>query len=195
MSPTESFAQKEEKRMIEKSLRSVNLIAGLLIVGLLTSILTAYKFKHADTKTGLATASAEQIQKDLDCLAINIYREAGNEPFEGKVAVAQVTINRTQNPNFPNSICGVVYQKNKFTSKVVCQFSWYCDSKHRNRPIDQEGYNESYRVAKMVLVEDFKLESLDKALFYHADYVSPNWGLKKITKIGQHIFYKGKETS
>jgi spore germination cell wall hydrolase CwlJ-like protein len=181
--------------MIEKSMKSVNLIAGFLIVGLLTSAVTTYKFKHTDTKTGLTTASAEQIQKDLDCLAINIYREAGNEPFEGKVAVAQVTLNRTQSPNFPNSVCGVVYQKNKFTRKVVCQFSWYCDSKHRNRPIDQESYDESYRVAKMVLVEDFKLESLDQALFYHADYVNPNWGLKKITKIGQHIFYKGKETS
>ena len=183
------------KYMLENSLRGVNLLAGIAIVGLLTSTVTAYKFSHTDTKTGMTTASAEQIRKDLDCLAINIYREAGNEPFEGKVAVAQVTLNRTQSPDFPNSVCGVVYQKNKFTRKVVCQFSWYCDSKHRNRPIDQESYNESYRVAKMVLVEDFKLESLDQALFYHADYVSPNWGLKKITKIGQHIFYKGKETS
>jgi spore germination cell wall hydrolase CwlJ-like protein len=195
VSPTEGFAQKEEESMIEKSLMSVNLVVGFLIIGLLTSAVTTHKFENTDTRTGLPTASAEQIQKDLDCLAINIYREAGNEPFEGKVAVAQVTLNRTQSPDFPNSVCGVVYQKNNFTRRIVCQFSWYCDSKHRNRPIDQESYDESFRVAKMVLVEDFKLESLDQALFYHADYVNPNWGLIKITKIGQHIFYKGRETS
>jgi spore germination cell wall hydrolase CwlJ-like protein len=181
--------------MIEKSMKGVNLIVGIAIVGLLTSAVTAYKFKHTDPKTGMNTASAEQVQKDLNCLAINIYREAGNEPFEGKVAVAQVTLNRTQNPDFPSEVCGVVYQKNNFTGRIVCQFSWYCDSTHRNRPVNRELYNESYRVAKMVLLENFKLESLDQALYYHADYVNPNWGYKKITKIGQHIFYKGKQTT
>ena len=181
--------------MLEKSIKGLNLAIGVVIIAMLTSAVTAYKFKETNPKTGMSTASAEQVQKDLKCLALNIYREAGNEPFEGKVAVAQVTINRTQNPDFPNEICDVVYQKNNFTGRIVCQFSWYCDSVHRNRPINKELYDESYRVAKMVLLEDFRLESLDQALYYHADYVNPNWGFKKITKIGQHIFYKGKKVS
>ncbi len=181
--------------MLEKSIKGLNLAIGVAIIAMLTSAVTAYKFKETNPKTGMSTASAEQVQKDLKCLALNIYREAGNEPFEGKVAVAQVTINRTQDPNFPNEICDVVYQKNNFTGRIVCQFSWYCDSVHRNRPINKELYDESYRVAKMVLLEDFRLESLDQALYYHADYVNPNWGFKKITKIGQHIFYKGKKVS
>ncbi len=181
--------------MLEKSIKGLNLAIGVAIIAMLTSAVTAYKFKETNPKTGMSTASAEQVQKDLKCLALNIYREAGNEPFEGKVAVAQVTINRTQNPDFPNEICDVVYQKNNFTGRIVCQFSWYCDSVHRNRPINKELYDESYRVAKMVLLEDFRLESLDQALYYHADYVNPNWGFKKITKIGQHIFYKGKKVS
>ena len=181
--------------MLEKSIKGLNLAIGVVIIAMLTSAVTAYKFKGTNPKTGMSTASAEQVQKDLKCLALNIYREAGNEPFEGKVAVAQVTINRTQNPDFPNEICDVVYQKNNFTGRIVCQFSWYCDSSHRNRPINKELYDESYRVAKMVLLEDFRLESLDQALYYHADYVNPNWGFKKITKIGQHIFYKGKKVS
>jgi spore germination cell wall hydrolase CwlJ-like protein len=181
--------------MLEKSIKGLNLAIGVVIIAMLTSAVTAYKFKETNPKTGMSTASAEQVQKDLKCLALNIYREAGNEPFEGKVAVAQVTINRTQNPDFPNEICDVVYQKNNFTGRIVCQFSWYCDSTHRNRPINKELYDESYRVAKMVLLEDFRLESLDQALYYHADYVNPNWGFKKITKIGQHIFYKGKKVS
>jgi spore germination cell wall hydrolase CwlJ-like protein len=131
------------------------------------------------------------VEKSLDCLAMNVYREAGHEPFEGKVAVAQVTLNRVNSNKFPRDVCAVVYQKTRFTERVICQFSWYCDSKHRNRPVDDEAYEESYRVAKMVFLEDFKLESIDKALYYHADYVNPNWKLKRITKIGTHIFYEG----
>lgn len=50
-------------------------------------------------------------ERQLDCLAMNIYREAGYESFEGKVAVAQVTLNRVEHPSFPKDVCGVIYQK------------------------------------------------------------------------------------
>jgi spore germination cell wall hydrolase CwlJ-like protein len=137
--------------------------------------------------------TAKERERQLDCLALNIYREAGNEPFEGKVGVAQVTLNRTEHMQFPNDVCAVVYQKNKVVTKVICQFSWYCDSTHRNRPIHKEIYQESYVVAQKVLLEGFRLPSLEHALYYHADYVSPNWKLERITKIGRHIFYKPYE--
>jgi spore germination cell wall hydrolase CwlJ-like protein len=134
--------------------------------------------------------TAKERERQLACLSLNIYREAGNEPFEGKVGVAQVTLNRAESGQFPNDVCAVVYQKNKVIEKVVCQFSWYCDSTHRNRPINQASYKESEEVAKRVLLEDFRLPSLTDALYYHADYVNPNWKLERITKIGRHIFYK-----
>jgi spore germination cell wall hydrolase CwlJ-like protein len=47
-------------------------------------------------------------------------------------------------------------------------------------------------VAKKVLLEKFRLPSLENALFYHADYVSPGWKLPRIEKIGNHIFYGDK---
>jgi spore germination cell wall hydrolase CwlJ-like protein len=148
------------------------------------------RIKMIKANTAAKTESVESIEKNLSCLALNIYREAGHEPFEGKVVVAQVTINRTRDPNFPDTVCEVVYQKNSFMGKVVCQFSWYCDNAHRMRPINKQAYEESYKVAKMVYLEDFKLEGLKDALYYHADYVNPNWRKKKITKIGAHIFYE-----
>ena len=76
--------------------------------------------------------------------------------------------------------------------KVICQFSWACDSVHKNRPINKEAYNESYEVAKKVLLEGFRLSVLKDALYYHATYVNPRWPLEKIGQIGQHIFYKQK---
>jgi len=175
---------------MEKSLQSINLLVGLLFVTLITFIISNNRINMIKANKVAETESIESIEKNLSCLALNIYKEAGTEPFEGKVAVAQVTINRTKHPDFPSTICEVVYQKNAFMGKVVCQFSWYCDGAHRLRPVNKQAYDESYRVAKMVLLEDFKLEGLRNAMYYHADYVNPNWGKKKITKIGAHIFYE-----
>jgi spore germination cell wall hydrolase CwlJ-like protein len=128
-------------------------------------------------------------QTQLDCLARNIYHEAGYEPFEGKVAVAQVTINRTESGEFPSDICGVVYQKNIVYQKVLCQFSWYCTAAGSQKPMNGPVYTESMEVAKKVLLEGFRLRDLNNALYYHADYVNPGWGKTPIAKIGHHIFY------
>lgn len=175
---------------MEKSLKSLNLVFAVLFVFAMTFTISNNRLAALKDKTYASNESAESIQKNLSCLALNIYREAGHEPFEGKVAVAQVTMNRTKHPQFPNTVCEVVYQKDSIMGKIVCQFSWYCDSAHRLRPVNKQAYDESYRVAKMVLLEDFQLESVKNALYYHADYVNPNWKKKKVTKIGAHIFYE-----
>ena len=181
---------------MEKSFKLVSYITGLIAVVFLVTHMTTAKFQNLKQQNGLISQEIVSIhtrEKQLDCLAINIYREAGYEPFEGKVAVAQVTLNRVENGRFGKDVCGVVYQKNVVMERVVCQFSWYCDSTHRNRPVNKEAYNESYEVAKKVLLEGFRLSVLKDALFYHATYVNPRWNLEKIGVIGQHIFYKPKE--
>jgi spore germination cell wall hydrolase CwlJ-like protein len=132
-------------------------------------------------------------EKQLECMAMNIYREAGYEPFEGKVAVAQVTMNRVKDGRFGDDVCGVIYKKNVVMDKVICQFSWACDSAAKTRPINNSAYQESYAVAKKVILEGFKLDILKDALYYHANYVNPQWSLDKIGQIGNHIFYKQQE--
>lgn len=182
---------------MEKLLRLSLGLAGLVAVVMLVQTVTTTKFKTLRESNGYYSQDVVSIktrEKQLDCLAINIYREAGYEPFEGKVAVAQVTMNRVATGRFGNDVCGVVYQKSVIMDRVVCQFSWHCDSVHKNRPVNKEAYNESYAVAKKVLLEDFKLDILKDALYYHATYVNPQWKLEKIGKIGQHIFYREKRT-
>lgn len=182
---------------MEKSLRLTVFTMGLVLISLLVQQVTTKKFNTLKEQTVAQSADVVTIktrEKQLDCLAINIYREAGAESFEGKVAVAQVTMNRVANPAFPKDVCGVVYQKNTVMEKVVCQFSWHCDSAQYNRPINKAMYNESMEVAKKVLLEGFKLDVLKDALYYHATYVSPNWKLEKIGKIGQHVFYRDVKT-
>jgi spore germination cell wall hydrolase CwlJ-like protein len=182
--------------LMEKSIRFISYFVGFLAVVLLVSGITRTKLTLLEERAGLSSPDIVTIkvrERQLDCLALNIYREAGHEPFEGKVAVAQVTMNRVAHPAFPKDVCGVVYQKNVVMERVVCQFSWYCDSVHKNRPINKEAYNESYEVAKKVLLEGFKLDVLKDALYYHATYVNPRWNLEKIGTIGQHIFYRQRE--
>lgn len=123
--------------------------------------------------------------RELKCLADNIYYEAGNQSTKGKLAVAAVTINRVNSPKFPKSICSVVYQRNRGT----CQFSWTCMRKYVPNP---EQYAEAKRVAEKVLFAGANHGVLGKnVLFYHADYVNPGWNLRRVTKIGDHIFYAG----
>ena len=181
---------------MEKAFRLTTYIIGLILVAFLVQSITHSKMTKLRTSTMADAPDVVTIktrERQLECMAMNIYREAGYEPFEGKVAVGQVVMNRVKSGKFGDDVCGVIYQKNVVMDKVVCQFSWYCDSAARTRPVNNTAYNESYEVAKKVLLEGFKLDVLKEALYYHANYVNPKWPLEKIGQIGNHIFYKPKE--
>jgi len=127
------------------------------------------------------------LQRQVLCLAKNIYYESAMESYEGKLAVAQVTINRTNNSNYPSDFCSVVYQKTGST----CQFSWTClkDLDIKNK----YAWEECLMIAKMALTDNSLHDELanSKALFYHATYVHPGWtNTKVVMRIGNHIFYR-----
>jgi len=174
--------------------RAINLVFKVLILSITLILITKFTSskieQYKQDRDFNSPISMAERERQLNCLAKNIYFEAASEPFEGKVAVAQVTINRSESGKYPSDICDVVYQKNVVYGKVICQFSWYCESGPTVR--HNGAYKESMEVAKKVLLEDFRLPSLKKAYFYHADYVNPNWKLPKITQIGRHIFYGQK---
>jgi spore germination cell wall hydrolase CwlJ-like protein len=181
--------------LMEKLFRFTAYVMGLVVVCILVQSVTQAKMEKLREGQMLSSPDIVSIktrERQLDCLAMNIYREAGHENFEGKVAVAQVTMNRASHPSFPKDVCGVVFQKSVVMDRVICQFSWYCDSVHKARPVNQSAYNESMAVAKKVLLEGFRLDVMKEALYYHANYVNPRWNLEKIGSIGNHIFYKGK---
>lgn len=163
--------------------------AGLYACANMFSWILNKKYQQIEPTVG-NEITAQYRERQLACLARNIYFEAGNEPFEGKVAVAQVTINRAEARGFPEDLCQVVYQKNVIYERVICQFSWYCDRESTSKIINKSVYTESMEVAKKVLLEGFRLPSLTDALYYHADYVRPGWKKEKITQIGRHIFYR-----
>jgi spore germination cell wall hydrolase CwlJ-like protein len=127
-------------------------------------------------------------RKDIQCLAKNIFFEAGTESMLGKIAVGQVTVNRVKIGHWGETVCDVVHAKD--------QFSW-TNKDDLSIDKDSKPYRDSVVAANRVLQERKRLRILKSALFYHADYVRPNWVDKnqKIIKIGTHVFYNGAKGS
>ena len=163
----------------------------------LTAQLSAYQMQNSYLATQVNDMSQEmkflqlsyddkqKVMREVDCLAKNIYFEAQGEPRAGKIAVAEVTMNRVKSKQFPRSVCGVVYQKTKGT----CQFSWVCQDKKAIR--NRSAWKESLQIAETILIFDRQYGIIGSAKYFHADYVDPSWAEKKklIRKIGNHIFY------
>jgi spore germination cell wall hydrolase CwlJ-like protein len=136
--------------------------------------------------------------KQLKCLAENIYHEAGSENANGKAAVARVVINRV-NHGFASTPCNVVYQVTTVTKinedtldsyRVrMCQFSWVCEGKQKPNTNDPK-YVQALDIAYQVLAYDAYQDVLPRsALFFHNLTVDPFWPYKQVARIGNHIFY------
>ena len=117
------------------------------------------------------------------CLATALFFEARNQPIDGQMAVAEVILNRVEDPQWPNTICGVVNQ--------TAQFSFTHDGKSD----DPTAYREpaAWRVAQIIArdaVEGLNTLGLTST-HYHATSVHPSWhrGLTLDGTIGEHIFY------
>lgn len=121
-------------------------------------------------------------QNDVECLARNIYYEAGIEDMTGKIAVGNVTVNRVKTKYWGKHICDVVYSKEQFSWTKVKKRAWVA--------LKGQAWADSKAAAEAVL-NGLAVKQLDSALYYHATYVSPNWrdNSKQVIKIGRHIFY------
>ena len=128
---------------------------------------------------------AQDLGKQVLCMAKNLYYEAAMEPYEGKLAVAQVTMNRANSSKFPSTVCDVVYQKTGSTY----QFSWVGEKVSEIR--NKYAWEECLMVARKALTESKLHDTIYKtqAMYYHNTSVNPAWKLKYVAKIGNHLFY------
>lgn len=118
----------------------------------------------------------------LVCLAMNIYFEARNQPLDGQLMVAEVTINRTHDSRFPDTICEVVWEDKAF--------SWTHDGKS-DTPKDKASFFESIKLSYEILNDESILLGTT-ATHYHTVDVKPYWAssLKLLGKVEDHIFYE-----
>lgn len=147
----------------------------------------AFKLKRSEKQKEVAQRRVKLAEEN--CLARAVYFEARSESELGQLAVAKVILNRVKDPEYPNTICGVVYQGSG--RRNSCQFSFACDG----LPDDVKSANSwsnAKRLAQKALAGDAKVGAVGTATNYHADYVKPKWAksMKRLIKIGRHIFYE-----
>jgi spore germination cell wall hydrolase CwlJ-like protein len=133
-------------------------------------------------------ATGPERDRAVLCMTQAIYYEAALEPTEGQQAVAQTVLNRVRHPDFPKSVCGVVYEGSQLP--IGCQFSFTCDGSLARPPI--EPYWSRAKTVAEAALDGFVAKEIGSATHYHADYVFPRWGpqMVKIVQLGAHIFYR-----
>lgn len=132
--------------------------------------------------------TAMPLDENTKCLALAVYWEGKNESREGQLAVAHTVLNRTRNPKFPDTICGVVSQKAE--RGKGCQFSWWCDGK-RDEPKEDGNWKDAVDNARAALTD--AKDPTDGALYFHSAKIKPPVWVKQhrnLGRIGDHIFYR-----
>lgn len=144
------------------------------------------------TQTPIEASSVPEINftnKELICLTKNIYYEANTEAYDGKLAVAQVTLNRARLEN--KDICSVVHARKVNCNYACCQFSWFC--KKMDRKEDDVHQTECYTIALDTLIHGVADKYLEEKMVthYHNTSVKPYWAkhLHFVLKRGNHLFY------
>lgn len=125
------------------------------------------------------------LDEQANCLAVAVYHEARGESLQGQLAVANVIINRTNSPKYPDSWCEVM--------KQPWQFSFVNPRTGRHPAVNASSTSWANAQAIARIAASNTAAEVDAdVLWYHADYVAPGWGkrLKLAEKIGTHIFYR-----
>lgn len=134
------------------------------------------------------SATGEDAERAIDCLASAAYYEAGDDPV-GERAVVQVVLNRVRHPAFPASICGVVFQGSE--RRTGCQFTFTCDGAMIRRKPSTSAWQRA-RALALAGLNGSVFAAVGLATHYHTDWVVPYWSarLDKIAAVGTHLFFR-----
>ncbi|MDD9811788.1 MAG: cell wall hydrolase [Gammaproteobacteria bacterium] len=146
---------------------------------------TASTAAASNSRVSAVAAPASLIlsqQRDLVCLAMNIYHEGRGESARGQAAIAAVTMNRLRSPRYPNSVCQVVWQRK--------QFSWTLLHSRHHVIDDAQAWRRAMNIAQLFL-GGARLALVSEATHYHTVDVQPFWSknIPALVMIGKHVFY------
>ncbi|MEO9461831.1 MAG: cell wall hydrolase [Marinomonas sp.] len=129
------------------------------------------------------TSTDFSLSEQMRCLAGTVYFEARGEPLAGQLAVAKVVMNRSDDRRFPNSYCGVVYQRS--------QFSFVRGGRMPRINTGSAAWKRAKAIARIAHESQWD-SAADDSLYFHAKYVRPSWSRKKSKRatINTHIFYR-----
>ncbi|WNF24708.1 cell wall hydrolase [Mesobacillus jeotgali] len=164
----------------------------IMLVSILTLVIGSYTVYAESTKTNkpAETLTAKKVdvdvkessvtdkrfikEEEVKLLARLVHAEAKGEPYEGKVAVAEVVLNRVEHEQFPDSVKEVIYQRNAF------------------QPVQNGAINKPASEEAIEAVED-ALENennIDCLYFYNPDTATSQWIFTRdvVKTIGKHAF-------
>jgi len=121
------------------------------------------------------------LSKNMKCLAGAIYFEAKGETLAGQLAVGRVIVARSKSGRFPDSYCGVVYQRS--------QFSFIRGKGMPAINTDSQSWHNAVAIAQIADSGSWKSRS-EGALYFHAASVSPHWRMTKLAQVDDHVFYR-----
>lgn len=144
---------------------------------------TAFKAKSGELAVdNKGKKLAGQTDKDVDCLAYSIFREAGTLSENAQLAVGQVHVNRLKDGSWGNKMCQVVYAPHQFSWTQEKLVNWSYEQKQK------------YVAEAKALMSGLRVKKLDSEdiLHYHANYVQPRWAKQGqfVAQAGAHLFYK-----
>lgn len=159
-------------------------VAGILIISPESATATEQR------KCTSPKISCGPRNNDRQCLICNCFFESRGEPEEGQKLVTRAVIARTKSDadNWPNSVCGVVYQ--------ASQFSWTADK-------NSNAFCPSFPEAQVCMKTTDQVlrnpQASSAPLWFHTPNVKPVWRKKlKLCKVGSggrvgnHVFYCAK---
>lgn len=126
-------------------------------------------------------AARDTDDREHECLAGAVYFESKGEPLDGQLAVAEVIMNRARSGRFPETACGVVFQRGQFSFVRGGGFP----------PINRASrqWAEAVAIARVAMDEAWD-SSVENAMFFHAARLSPGWNRARVARVGNHVFYR-----
>lgn len=191
LSQTITFSVNLKRRTVENGAR----VVGFLMVAIPT-LLTAKIVAGPDPvviplplpyQESTASKYRPIDDRELDCLAANIYYESRNQPALGQLAVGLTTVIRAREARWSNTVCGVVMQSK--------QFSWVNNLEEQTQRFSNSdlAYLEALTLSSKILSGDYdNVIAVFKPTHFHTTKVNPKWNrnMAKLARINDHIFYE-----
>jgi len=139
-------------------------------------------------------AGGDYTEQDVMELAQLMEHEAGGEPYNGRIAVGEVVMNRVLDDEFPDTVHDVIFQTNYWNGKVVKQFE------NSQNIVNITPRAETLSAARQILEGKLRVFNNINVLYFRNSMRTSgvpastpyNWGkLPWFTFIGHHAFYLG----
>ncbi|SEL07879.1 Cell Wall Hydrolase [Roseovarius azorensis] len=174
--------------LMDQETRALRSLSGDRMAGYLTRPEIQTESRIDYSRDWLEQQDAARGGPEWRCLAEALYFEARGESVKGQFAVAEVILNRVDDPSYPDTVCGVIHQGTG--RKYQCQFTYTCDG-HPDTIHEKEAFRQVGKVARL-MVDGAPRRLTSGATHYHTRAVSPRWArhFPRTATIGVHHFYR-----